>query len=118
MQNHAHPGFVDVGERYDCAQCIAWHQDEYQFPALSALNAQAWELYGTIQDQQRAGGMDVIGLDYTVVPIVFSIYEVPPGRAQRMLFERLILINRAVSEHRSQQRELEAQRTKNQRGAR
>jgi hypothetical protein len=107
-----HPGFVGGAERYDCGACIAYHAREWQFPLLAGLSIHAWDLFALLQDQQRAGGMDVIGLDYTVLPFVFDLYDVPAGKPRRRLFERIVWINHAVAAHRAEQRDLEAQRAK------
>lgn len=111
-QHPQHPGFVGGDRRYDCGACVAHHQALYDFPGLTGLSASAWELYALLQDQQRAGGLDVIGLDYGVLPVVFDVYEVPRGPVRRRLFERIVWINHAVGAHRAAQRELEAQRAK------
>ena len=76
---------------------------------LEGLSAQAWDVYALLQDQQRAGGMDVIGLDYAVLPFVFDLYDVPVGATRRRLFERIVWVNHAVNAHRAAERELEAQ---------
>lgn len=107
-----HPGFVGGDQRYDCGACITYHAREWGFPMLDGLAAQAWDLYALLQDQQRAGGMDVIGLDYGVLPFVFDLYDVPPGPTRRKLFERIVWVNHAVNAHRADERELEAQKQK------
>lgn len=77
---------------------------------------EAWNLYLLLQDQQRIG-MDVIGLDYTVLPVVFDVYEVPRWR-RRVLFEQLVTLNHAFTGHRARQREREAEEQRAKRALR
>lgn len=109
-QNAGHPGFVAADEPYDCAKCVAWHADRFQFPQLDEANARAWEMYLLIQDQVIAGGMEIIGLDYKVLQFLFDTYEVPMSE-RRDLFEKIVGINQAMSAHRSGKREM-MERTK------
>lgn len=104
-QDPSHPGFVGPAERYDCGQCIRWHGERFQFPALLPANVQAWELYWLLQDQVRAG-LDVIGLDYAVLPWIFALYAVPAAE-QRLLFEKIAVMNRTVMADRATKREHE-----------
>ena len=107
MQNPQHPGFTARDTAYDCGQCIAWHADRYHFPELDEANAFAWTLYLRVSDQQRVG-MDVIGLDYSVLPPIFDLYGV--AAADRpLLFEKIGLVNNACQEHRQRRREHDKQ---------
>lgn len=110
-QHPEHPGYVAPNAAYDCAACVAWHEREYAFPPLAGLNAEAWNFYALVQDQQRAGGLDVLGLDYEPLFRVFEVYDVT-GAHRRKLFERIVAINRTVNEHRAEQRRIEHERAK------
>lgn len=104
-QDATHPGFVAKDQRYDCAQCIRNHGKDNDFPDLAPGNALAWALYQQVEDQVRIG-MDVVGLDYAVLPAVFDLYSIPQ-EDRRDLFEKIVILNRANQEHRSRQRALE-----------
>jgi hypothetical protein len=94
------PGFVAPDQPLSCGACIAWHAARFHFPTLWPQNLVAWDLYWKLQDQQRVGGFDVLGLDYTVLPVAFACYAIP--RAEwRLLFEKLMTINREVAAHRA-----------------
>lgn len=103
-----HPGFVEKEAPYSCGKCVSWHADKYKFPRLQPENARAWEMYFRLQDQQRAGGFDVLGLDYAILPLAFRLYIVPPEE-QRLLFEKIIVVNHEMNAHRSQRRESDRQ---------
>ena len=113
-QNRSHPGFVAVDQPYDCGQCIKWHGEQYGFPHLENEDYEAWNMFLLLQDQQRIG-MDIIGLDYSVLPVVWDIMGVPHMK-RRFLFEQLVVLNHAFKAHRAAEHEtkkLEAQ-NKNQ----
>lgn len=101
-QNANHPGYVAPDVAYDCGQCIAHFARGYGFPELLPENAEAWGLYFTLQDQQRVG-MDLLGLDYGVLPAVFELLEVPRAE-RRLLFEKLAIVNHAEQAHRAEKR--------------
>lgn len=105
-QNPSHVGFVERDAPYDCAKCIHWHADNYQFPRLEGRHVEAWNVFLTVQDQQRIG-MDAIGLDYGVLPAVFELLGIPRWR-QASLFEELVILNHAHQAHRAEEREREA----------
>lgn len=108
MQNPKHPGFIAPDQQYSCGQCIAWHGTQYAFPPLESENVLAWDLYMSVQDQQRVG-MDLIGLDYTVLPFAFELWEVPQDQ-RRLLFEKIALIDHQVTTRRAEKREQERKR--------
>lgn len=110
-QNPKHPGFVGRADYYDCAACIGWHAKEYHFPVLADEHVEAWNLYLMLADQQRIG-MDVIGLDYNVLPGVFAMEGVPRWR-WRTLFAELVTINHAHLAQRAHERERAAQDARN-----
>ena len=98
--------FLGPDQPYDCHACIQWHGEKYGFPALASANQRAWELYFRFQDQQRGGGMDVLGLDYGILDFAFRLYQIPPVE-QRVLLEKIIIMNREVNRHRADKREQE-----------
>lgn len=106
-QDAGHPGFVAADRPYDCNACIAFHGEKFSFPPLPDEAQEAWALYMLLQDQQRVG-MDVIGLDYTVLPVAFDVYEIPAPRRRRV-FEQLVTLNHEFTRHRVKQSELKAQ---------
>ena len=67
----------------------------------------------SLQDQQRVG-MDLIGLDYSVLPFAFDLWEVPKGD-RRLLFEKISIINTCVGARRAEKREQERRRRENER---
>ncbi len=101
-QDPQHPGFVAADERYDCRACIAWHARQFEFPELDAENLTAWAIYQRVEDQVRVG-MDIVGLDYTVLPTVFELYGIP-REEWRLTFEKVVEINRAQQQERAIQR--------------
>lgn len=107
-QNEHHRGFVGKATRYDCGQCITAHATERGFPPLGVEHVEAWNLWFTVQSQQRAGGMgEPGGLDYGVLPAIFDLEGVPTYRRRR-LFHELAALNDAVQAKRA--REAETQR--------
>ena len=103
LQHPEHPGFVDARKPYNCAQCIRWHGDRLGFPDLDPENGEAWGLYNRLQSQVRIG-MDVVGLDYTVLPVAFDLYQILD--AERVeVFEKLMVIDHEAMEERARQRE-------------
>jgi len=112
MQNPKHPGFVAPDQPYSCGQCIASHATQYAFPPLESENVLAWDLYMSVQDQQRVG-MDLIGLDYTVLPFAFDLWEVPKDQ-RRLLFEKLQIANHEVTARRAEKRKEEQKRRENE----
>ena len=111
MQQPGHPGYIAPDQPYDCGQCIGWHAAQYGFPTLDEHpeGADALQFYFRIGDQQRAGGWELLGLDYTVLPLVFDLYGIPPGERVR-LFEALQAINAEVQSWREEKREIEEKR--------
>lgn len=107
-QSAQHDGFVAVDQPFDCQQCVAAHAKRFEFPTLPDEAAQAWRLYHLLQDQVRVG-MDVVGLDYTAIPMVFDLYAVPLEE-RRMLFEQVVILNHAQQEHRALERARESSR--------
>lgn len=107
-QNPAHPGFTAPAEPYDCAQCIRTHAARHGFPPLHPANAEAWDLYMTIQDQQRVG-MDVLALDHGAIETAFRIYGVPEAD-RRLLYEKLLVMDHECQRRRQEEREQEARR--------
>lgn len=107
QQDPTHPGFVGVDRYYDCRRCVSWHADRFDFEPLETRNEPAWDLYTRLQDQQRVGMAGGMGLDYAVLPVAFDVYEVPPA-LRRELFEKLMVINRTVTQHEGQRRKEEA----------
>lgn len=104
-QNPQHPGFVGVDQRYDCRACIASHAERHEFPMLDAANQTAWAIFQRVEDQVRVG-MDVVGLDYTILPTVFQLYDVP-REDWRLTFEKIVEVNRAQQAERAIQRATE-----------
>lgn len=95
-QKETHPGFVAKDQRYDCGACITFHASEFGFPPLDPTDYEAWNLWFRVQSQQRPGPMgEPGGLDYGVLPAVFTLEGIPPHR-QRWLFHQLATINDAV----------------------
>lgn len=78
------------------------------FRDLDPENAESWSLYFRLQDQQRAGGFDVLGLDYAVLPVVFDVYGIPQAD-RRAVFEDLCVINSEMQKYRARKRETEQQ---------
>jgi len=107
-QDSQHDGFVSRDVPYDCAQCIGASAKRHEFPELDPENYPAWRLYQQVEDQVRIG-MDVVGLDYTVLPAVFAIYQIPPSE-QPLLFEKLVVLNRLQQEQRARERAMESSR--------
>lgn len=104
-QDAQHPGFVAADQAYDCTQCVRIHGERHGFPPLEEANLEAWEFYDVLIGQVRIG-MDVVGLDMTAIPVAFDIYDVP-RESRRLLFEKLMIIDRAVQENRGRARERE-----------
>lgn len=99
--------FRGKDQPYDCQACIAWHAETLHFPELAEENREAWDFYLRIQDQQRFGGMgEAMGLDLTVAESAARIYDVP-DEERRDLFDKLLVINAAVMQHREHTREME-----------
>ena len=123
MQQPGHPGFVAPDRAYDCGQCIGWHAERFDFPTLDdhPEGADALQFYFRVGDQQRAGGFGLLGLDYTVLPLAFDLYGIPPSERIR-LFENLQAINAEVQAWREEQRELDERKREakaaSQRGSR
>ena len=111
-QNPQHAGYVAPDRPYDCGKCVAYHARAYGFPELLPENADAWRLYFVLQDQQRVG-MDLLGLDYTVLPIVFDLEGVPHA-ARPLLFEKLAVVNHAEQAQRAEKRRQDEQRRSSQ----
>jgi hypothetical protein len=105
QQSSRHPGYVGPATTYDCGQCIGWHATKLEFPGLPPESVDAWNLYFAIQSQQRVG-MDVIGLDLSVLPTVFAIRQVPRWQWAAVT-DQLLAIDQAVAEKRAQDRETE-----------
>lgn len=111
QQNATHPGFVAKDRAYDCLKCMNHSARERGYPEmLDSEGLEAWNLYLMLQDQQRIG-MDVIGLDYNCLPGVFDILGIPT-RERMGLFERLVMINRAIQDRNAKKREQQALRDK------
>lgn len=112
-QEPSHDGFVAVDLPYDCAQCIRAHagrvnahmEAEVFPPTLDPANHLAWTLFQQIEDQVRVG-MEVVGLDYGVLPAVFDLYGVPQAE-RRLLFEKVVVLNRARQHDRARTKQRE-----------
>ncbi len=112
-QDSQHDGFVAVDAWYDCQQCVRKNGERNGFPPLEPAHHEAWGIFQAINDQVRVG-MDVVGLDYGVLPAVFDLYDVPRSE-RRVLFEQIAILNGAQQKHRSLQRQREqAQRNADQ----
>jgi len=114
MQNTGHPGFVAADQAYDCQKCIAHHSQSYAFPMLEPEDFEAWNIFLLLQDQQRIG-MDIIGLDYSVLPAVFDLLGIQYYK-RRWLFEQLVVLNHAFTAHRAEKREQENRANELRRG--
>ena len=55
--------------------------------------------------------MDVIGLDYTVLPVAFAMHRVPEDEWP-IWFDKMMVINHAQQEHRARKREAEDMKRK------
>jgi hypothetical protein len=103
-QNESHPGFVGKALPYDCFKCMNHHARQYHYDELSDEEGlEAWTMYLTLQDQQRIG-MDVLGLDYTCLEPAFRLLGLPREK-WRAMFQRIIIINRAVQERNARKRD-------------
>ena len=100
-QEPQHDGFVAVDQRYDCGQCVTAHARRFEFPVLDPENVTAWTIFHEIADQVRIG-MDVVGLDYGVLPVVFGFHRVPEDE-QLLLYQKIAILSRAREEHRAMQ---------------
>jgi hypothetical protein len=107
-QDPQHDGFVAVDAWFDCGQCVTRHGERHGFPPLDPEHHDAWSIFQAVNDQVRVG-MDVVGLDYAVLPAVFDLYAIPTGE-RRFLFERIAILNRAQQEHRALERQREQSR--------
>ncbi len=106
-QEPQHDGFVAVDAWYDCAQCVSRHGARHDFPPLDAEHQEAWTIFQTVQSQVVIG-MDVVGLNYAVLPPVFDLYGIPVGDDRRVLFERIAILDQEQQRHRANQRQREA----------
>jgi hypothetical protein len=104
-QDPQHDGFVAADAWYDCAQCVRKHGERHGFPPLDPEHHDAWSIFQAVNDQVRIG-MDVVGLDYAVLPPVFDLYGIPQAE-RRLLFEYIAILNGAQQKHRALQRERE-----------
>lgn len=115
-QDPQHDGFVAVDTRYDCQQCISAHAARVNtqhvetggtgivFPPLDAENVAAWELYQQVEDQQIVG-MEVIALNHAVLFSVLDLYGLTEPNERRLMYQKVVSIDRAAQAHRALQRE-------------
>lgn len=101
------PGFVAKDTPYDCAQCIRYWAAEKGFAQLEAPDVQAWNLWWLLQNQQRIG-MDVIGLDYAVLPAVFDLEGIVE-EDRRALFHKLVALDHTFTQHRRDEQQKQAE---------
>lgn len=78
------------------------------FPPLEDDHVLAWRIYQEVQGQVIVG-MDIVGLDFKVLPTAFDLYRVP--EAERLaLFRKVAVIDEAHREHRAVLRASESSR--------
>lgn len=115
-QESSHDGYVAADAWHDCAQCVMRHGQRHEFPPLDPEHVEAWTIFQAVAGQQRIG-MDVIGLDYAVLPTVFDLYGVPPGDDRRVLFERIAILSEAQQADRARRAALKSAEEANRRDA-
>jgi len=99
---------MNLGRRQsfeDCGACVERHG----VVPLDDNNLLAWALYRQLQGQVRAG-LVVGGLDVAVLPVAFSLWEIPKGAERRELFSKLMALDAEFCEHRQREQERERRR--------
>lgn len=108
-QEPQHDGFVGLDQPYDCTACVAAHAERFEFPVMPTDAAEAWAIFQAMQGQVRVG-MEIVGLDYGVLPMLFDLYGVPVTE-RRFRFEQIAILDHAQSEHRQIERQRESSRS-------
>lgn len=78
-----------AGEDPPCAGC-----DYGDCPELMEANAEAWELWLSVNTQWRAGGLGIVGLDYPAVWAMAERLEIEVGNCvmgKIRALERMVL---------------------------